>query len=183
MTYARQTRFWPVSPFTTRVRSADVNECLQNPSPCEASCQNLDGGFACGCPAGFALDPADNSTCRDLDECAAGQHICQQLCVNTHGSYKCGCRPGYRQVGDRCLGTRSRSIMRRVFGGWEDFRKTVFSGADFGNSRDENTIGPMAKILKVIKSYNTTDIQCVFGNSIELIKKKKNTRSKVNKTF
>lgn len=90
-----------------RVRFADVNECLQIPSPCEASCRNLDGGFACGCPAGFVLDTADNSTCRDLDECAVGQHICQQLCVNTHGSYKCGCRPGYRQVGDRCLGKRS----------------------------------------------------------------------------
>lgn len=89
-----------------RVRFADVNECLQIPSPCEASCRNLDGGFACGCPAGFVLDTADNSTCRDLDECAVGQHICQQLCVNTHGSYKCGCRPGYRQVGDRCLGKR-----------------------------------------------------------------------------
>jgi len=68
------------------------------------SCQNLEGGYACGCPAGFLLN-SDNTTCRDLDECTTGQHICQQLCINTHGSYKCGCQPGYRQIGDHCAGT------------------------------------------------------------------------------
>jgi len=68
------------------------------------SCQNLEGGYACGCPAGYLLNP-DNTTCRDLDECTTGQHICQQLCINTHGSYKCGCQPGYRQIGDHCAGT------------------------------------------------------------------------------
>lgn len=90
----------------TRVESdhfTDINECLVSPSPCEMSCQNLEGGYACSCPAGFLLN-ADNSTCRDLDECTAGQHICQQLCINTHGSYKCGCQTGYRQAGDHCFG-------------------------------------------------------------------------------
>lgn len=93
--------------------SADVNECLLNPSPCEMSCQNLEGGYACGCPAGYLLNP-DNTTCRDLDECTTGQHVCQQLCINTHGSYKCGCQPGYRQTGDHCAGTTILIIIQPV---------------------------------------------------------------------
>ncbi|XP_065169457.1 fibrillin-2-like [Atheta coriaria] len=80
----------------------DVNECLQNPSPCQYNCQNTEGSYVCSCPVGYLLNP-DGLTCRDLDECATGQHICQHNCINIQGSYQCSCSKGYKQDGDDCL--------------------------------------------------------------------------------
>ncbi|XP_059151338.1 fibrillin-1-like isoform X1 [Physella acuta] len=75
----------------------DINECRQDPKPCEFTCSNTEGSFVCGCPPGYVLN-MDGLTCRDLDECTTMRHDCSGTCVNTPGSYTCECEPGYRKT-------------------------------------------------------------------------------------
>jgi hypothetical protein len=77
-------------------RCVDINECRQDPKPCEFTCSNTEGGFICGCPPGYVLN-MDGLTCRDLDECTTMRHDCSGTCVNTPGSFTCECLPGFRK--------------------------------------------------------------------------------------
>ncbi|KAL5004007.1 hypothetical protein ScPMuIL_017463 [Solemya velum] len=80
----------------------DVNECEQDPEPCDFICHNTEGSYQCACPRGYVLE-MDSKTCRDLDECTTMQHNCPQMCINTVGSFECGCEDGYRTgPGGRC---------------------------------------------------------------------------------
>ena len=90
------------TPDIARTSCLDVNECAEEPGPCEHECFNTFGSYKCRCPPGYQLN-RDGRTCRDIDECSSGGHICQHDCVNTEGSYVCMCPPGYKQYGDRCL--------------------------------------------------------------------------------
>ena len=41
---------------------ADVNECSQDPSPCDHICVNEQGSFSCRCRDNYTLD-TDNISC------------------------------------------------------------------------------------------------------------------------
>ncbi|RUS90503.1 hypothetical protein EGW08_001771 [Elysia chlorotica] len=84
---------------STGKRCVDIDECRQDPKPCEFQCSNTAGSFVCGCPPGYVLN-MDGLTCRDLDECATMRHNCQGTCVNTPGSFTCECEAGFRKVGE-----------------------------------------------------------------------------------
>lgn len=79
------------------MKFADVDECEANDGrgPCQDSCENLEGGFRCGCDgvAGSRL-AADNRTCEDVDECASDNNGCSHTCLNTQGSAFCLCPDG-----------------------------------------------------------------------------------------
>lgn len=107
----------------------DIDECAQNPPPCNYRCVNLVGDYECLCPPNqkrlangkacigigqterlrinpsrFVCPPGLRSTsvqgeCLDIDECL-DKWRCQHECVNTRGSYQCYCPPGYRLVED-----------------------------------------------------------------------------------
>ena len=103
----------------------DINECLQNPCEPPMACKNLQGTFACICPAGF---PIINGSCEgikmdltnplkimdytvDRHNCPAGFYwengVCEDIgecefdapcafkCINLPGSYECDCPEGY----------------------------------------------------------------------------------------
>eukprot|EP00923_Selenidium_pygospionis_P040098 GHVN01069434.1.p1 GENE.GHVN01069434.1~~GHVN01069434.1.p1 ORF type:complete len:1113 (+),score=189.76 GHVN01069434.1:541-3879(+) len=83
----------------------DVNECIGEVvggdrgsgtanGGCEQLCNNLPGGFDCGCFDGFQLE--DNQvSCTDIDECSISNGGCSHTCENHVGSYKCLCPEGY----------------------------------------------------------------------------------------
>ncbi|XP_044515299.1 fibulin-7-like [Gracilinanus agilis] len=73
----------------------DVDECQlfqlnQQNRICVHSCINLPGSYRCVCPAGYLLNP-DQNTCEDVDECADQQHNCSrgELCINVFGGFQC----------------------------------------------------------------------------------------------
>ena len=49
--------------FNNNCVSADINECRNDPSPCDHTCNNTIGSFICSCFEGFRLNMKDNSTC------------------------------------------------------------------------------------------------------------------------
>ncbi|KAL8624629.1 hypothetical protein ACOMHN_045164 [Nucella lapillus] len=69
----------------------DVDECGQQPTPCDQGCLNTVGSFVCSCAQGF--NP-QGSACVDINECLTSKP-CDQLCQNTVGGYFCECRPGF----------------------------------------------------------------------------------------
>ncbi len=58
-------------------------------------CQNLIGGYRCGCPDGYVLHYYYNQ-CVDDNECANNPCGTSGNCFNTPGSYRCGCPDGYQ---------------------------------------------------------------------------------------
>jgi hypothetical protein len=71
----------------------DVDECAIDNGGCEGTCENVPGGWVCGCPDGYL--PLGDGSCVDLDECALANGGCAQRCANSVGSYACSCDPGY----------------------------------------------------------------------------------------
>lgn len=73
----------------------DIDECL-NPHACGsgASCTNLEGGYRCDCPEGFAGDARSPTGCVDFDECARSPCGRDAHCINTDGSFRCLCPEG-----------------------------------------------------------------------------------------
>lgn len=41
----------------------DIDECSENVSDCEQACINTDGGYLCGCQAGYSFIPGLYGTC------------------------------------------------------------------------------------------------------------------------
>lgn len=58
-------------------------------------CQNLIGGYRCGCPEGYVLHYYYNQ-CVDDNECINSPCGGEGNCFNTPGSYRCGCPDGYQ---------------------------------------------------------------------------------------
>jgi len=95
------------SGFTGKHCQVDINECLK--SPCQQTCSNLRGSFACSCRRGYrkvSSDPKDGR-CQNINECktskmlcscAVARSDCKAKCVDTIGSYKCQCSTGYQLV-------------------------------------------------------------------------------------
>ena len=75
----------------------DVNECEANSGkgPCDHTCLNLNGSFACTCNPGYRLAP-DGKSCVDIDECSSNP--CSQKCSNAPGTYSCACFAGYEKT-------------------------------------------------------------------------------------
>lgn len=84
----------------------DVDECAEpalNSCASEARCTNTDGGFTCGCRAGFA---GDGKSCVDVDECGPGGAAncdANAVCTNLPGGFSCECAAGYSGDGEACL--------------------------------------------------------------------------------
>lgn len=76
-------------------KCVDIDECL-NPQACGsgASCTNLEGGYRCDCPEGFAGDARSPTGCVDFDECARSPCGRDAHCLNTDGSFRCICPEG-----------------------------------------------------------------------------------------
>lgn len=60
-----------------------------------SGCQNLVGGYKCGCPEGYTLHYYYNH-CVDTNECLTNPCGNNGDCINTPGSYRCGCPDGYQ---------------------------------------------------------------------------------------
>uniref|UniRef100_A0A0B6XY64 VWFA domain-containing protein n=1 Tax=Arion vulgaris TaxID=1028688 RepID=A0A0B6XY64_9EUPU len=92
----------------------DIDECLR-PNQCHQVCVNTEGGYKCGCSAGFKISPEDNTrciprgpvcklgfqpdprnpdSCIDVDECK--NNVCDQICTNLQGGYRCSCRENFQ---------------------------------------------------------------------------------------
>ncbi|XP_045927341.1 latent-transforming growth factor beta-binding protein 1 [Micropterus dolomieu] len=75
----------------------DVDECLEDPRPCEAvgECVNNMGSYTCTCPRGYRQ--VNGTSCRDIDECVDEPELCSPHgeCLNTEGSYLCVCESGF----------------------------------------------------------------------------------------
>ncbi|XP_052238542.1 neurogenic locus notch homolog protein 1-like [Dreissena polymorpha] len=72
----------------------DINECNTS-KPCDQTCLNREGSFACDCHEGFRLDLTNTSKCADINECNEATHNCTQFCENTIGGFRCKCQAGY----------------------------------------------------------------------------------------
>jgi hypothetical protein len=96
--------------------TADINECLlrNGHGPCQGSCQNLPGSYACRCDGivGTRL-AADNHTCEDVDECAQNNAGCSHTCLNTLGRAFCLCPSGFMLATDwkTCHGKTSYQML------------------------------------------------------------------------
>ena len=80
-------------------RFPDVNECLLNNGhgPCEDTCRNLEGSYACACDglSGTKL-ASDNHTCRDdVGQCTINNAGCSHTCLTTMGRVFCLCPDGF----------------------------------------------------------------------------------------
>ncbi|XP_046357626.2 uncharacterized protein LOC124135954 isoform X3 [Haliotis rufescens] len=71
-------------------KCVDIDECDESSSDCVQTCNNIDGGWQCGCYDGYTLN-ADNKTCDGAPVGACATTECEQLCDNG----TCKCRPGF----------------------------------------------------------------------------------------
>ena len=55
----------PVMLYTVRIRSSDVNECLEGLALCEFNCVNSLGSYRCSCPPGY-MKTRNGLGCRGL---------------------------------------------------------------------------------------------------------------------
>uniref|UniRef100_A0AAZ3Q2V8 Fibrillin 2b n=1 Tax=Oncorhynchus tshawytscha TaxID=74940 RepID=A0AAZ3Q2V8_ONCTS len=81
---------------------SDVDECGSN-HRCQHGCQNMMGGFRCGCPQGYVQHYQWNQ-CVDENECSGASVCGSASCYNTLGSFKCLCPSGFdfEQGGGGC---------------------------------------------------------------------------------
>jgi len=78
----------------------DIDECAEGTDNCDinAACTNTDGGFSCGCNAGFE---GDGITCTDIDDCASNPCENGGACTDGVDSFTCDC-DGTGHEGDTC---------------------------------------------------------------------------------
>lgn len=81
----------------------DVDECAAaHACGDNAICRNVDGGFLCGCQAGYALGAG--GSCEDVDECASTPGPCHPdaACTNQAPGFVCQCKAGFSGDGSVC---------------------------------------------------------------------------------
>uniref|UniRef100_A0A7M5XAK0 Uncharacterized protein n=1 Tax=Clytia hemisphaerica TaxID=252671 RepID=A0A7M5XAK0_9CNID len=80
----------------------DIDECLRK--PCDQTCKNLPGTYACSCRTGYKKinnDPKSRQ-CVNVNEClttpckCAQPKNCKATCTDTTGSFKCSCNKGFK---------------------------------------------------------------------------------------
>lgn len=83
----------------------DVDECEMASDDCmpNSTCDNLPGGYACPCDAGY--EGEGQTACTDIDECDLGLDDCGDgaVCDNVDGGFACSCENGYDFDGDTCV--------------------------------------------------------------------------------
>ena len=62
------------------VSGVDINECERSEHNCSQLCDNVPGGFACGCEAGYSLQE-DVVTCTGMLSCQT-LSLCVCVCVS-----------------------------------------------------------------------------------------------------
>ncbi|KAL5247570.1 hypothetical protein ACHWQZ_G019441 [Mnemiopsis leidyi] len=86
--------------YTGECCGQDVNECSQDPSPCDHICVNEQGSFSCRCRDNYTLD-TDNISCIDAKECQRTPPPCAHRCRELDGGYSCYCEDGYELADDQ----------------------------------------------------------------------------------
>ncbi|XP_065181317.1 mucin-5AC-like [Sycon ciliatum] len=79
----------------------DIDECSTNPCPTNATCQNLENTFDCGCLPGHSYNRTTNE-CQNINECLTLCKDKSTSCTDTVGSYKCECQTGYNGTAPSC---------------------------------------------------------------------------------
>ncbi|XP_065182017.1 fibrillin-1-like [Sycon ciliatum] len=79
----------------------DIDECSTNPCPANATCQNLENRFDCGCLPGHSYNRTTNE-CQNINECLTLCKDKSTSCTDTVGSYKCECQTGFNGTAPSC---------------------------------------------------------------------------------
>jgi len=130
-----------------------VDECAEGTDDCDvdATCTDLDVGFACACNDGYQ---GDGTTCVDTDECTLGTDDCDAnaTCTNISGGFTCACNEGFSGDGVTCEDIDecpegddpcdADAICENVKGGFTCTCRSGFSGDGFTcDDIDECTLG------------------------------------------
>ncbi|XP_061422348.1 mucin-like protein [Lethenteron reissneri] len=78
----------------------DLNECEEQPKPCEQECSNTIGSYKCSCSPGFTQDLVVANRCIDIDDCIGNECQHNSACLDDVNSYLCLCPSGW--TGLRC---------------------------------------------------------------------------------
>nr|XP_032818226.1 uncharacterized protein LOC116946998 [Petromyzon marinus] len=76
----------------------DLNECEEQPKPCEQECSNVIGSYRCSCSPGFTQDPVVANRCIDVDECQSNPCTNSGTCQNMVNKFSCHCTSGWTGV-------------------------------------------------------------------------------------
>lgn len=108
----------------------DGNLCLDNRSQPDADAAPIDDpscvvcdslatcevgaeSVTCACPAGYADENGDGSSCGEIDECDIGSDNCSAdaSCANIDGSFECTCNLGFAGDGVTCASICNRVLI------------------------------------------------------------------------
>uniref|UniRef100_A0A0G4FEM4 EGF-like domain-containing protein n=1 Tax=Chromera velia CCMP2878 TaxID=1169474 RepID=A0A0G4FEM4_9ALVE len=95
----------------------NVNECAQDPEPCDQLCMDTPGSFTCACPFPGTVLAEDGKSCKEsatimaaqvsIQEkkktCSQNNGECEQVCTMEGGEAKCSCLPGYSLQNGKCM--------------------------------------------------------------------------------
>jgi len=95
----------------------NVNECAQDPEPCDQLCMDTPGSFTCACPFPGTVLAEDGKSCKEsatimaaqvsIQEkkktCSQNNGGCEQACTMEGGEAKCSCLPGYSLQNGKCM--------------------------------------------------------------------------------
>ncbi|XP_065182268.1 neurogenic locus notch homolog protein 1-like [Sycon ciliatum] len=87
--------------WTTLPTCTDIDECSPSPCPANATCQNLENRFDCGCLPGYSYN-RDTNECQNINECLTLCKDKSTSCTDTVGSYKCECQTGFNGTAPSC---------------------------------------------------------------------------------
>ncbi|CAM9746628.1 unnamed protein product [Lampetra fluviatilis] len=76
----------------------DLNECEEQPKPCEQECSNTIGSYKCSCSPGFTQDLVVANRCIDVDECQSNPCTNSGTCQNMVNKFSCHCTSGWTGV-------------------------------------------------------------------------------------
>jgi hypothetical protein len=130
----------------------DVDECANGAADCSQLCANKDGGYTCGCVAGYSLD-TDGRSCIDVDECAEGEDPCDPahgICTNEEGGYTCSCADG-RELSEDGVRCRNAFLRDQVTTGDHHVCALQVDGTIvcWGNNQHGQSVPPSGTFLQV----------------------------------
>ena len=69
----------------------NIDECENEPCQNGGTCNDLNAGYNCTCPAGYSGSHCEE----DVNECVDTPCENGATCVNLPGTYNCSCASGY----------------------------------------------------------------------------------------